>query len=278
MTVAKTVRSNWLYAPLILVIVVYTLLYLFPLIWMLLSSFKSLHELFKFPPSFLPEKFTPQNYVEAWLKGKWPQYFRNTFVVGVAVATGRILVAGLAGFGFSRDFKGSKFLFMLVLGTMMIPSETTLISNYVIIHRLRWLDTYLALIVPALTSAFSIFLFRQFFKTVPQSLEDAATVDGCVEYDYYLRIAFPIAKAVTIIIWLLALIDEWNSYLWPLIVLNKDEMRVLQIGLFFFEDDAGPQQNLIMAACTFITLPIVIIFLIFQRRLISGVVTSGIKG
>ncbi len=278
MRVGKTLRSNWAYGLLILVIVLYTLLYLFPLVWMILSSFKTLHELFEYPPRFLPKKLFLQNYAEAWAKGKWPQYFRNTFVVGVAVATGRILVAGLAGFGFSRDFKGSKFLFMLVLGTMMIPGETTLISNYVIIHRLHWLDTYLALIVPALTSAFSIFLYRQFFKTVPQSLEDAAAVDGCVEYDYYFRIAFPIARAVTVIIWLLALIDEWNNYLWPLIVLNKDEMRVLQIGLFFFEDDAGPQQNLIMAACTFITAPVVVIFIIFQRQLMSGVVTSGIKG
>jgi multiple sugar transport system permease protein len=278
MKLVSTLRSRPLFILLVAVIVLYTVLYLFPLLWMVLSSFKTRHELYQYPPTFLPENWSLSNYTEAWSKAPWPAYFRNTAIIGLAVATGKIFIAGFAGFGFSKAFRGDKLLFMLVLGTMMIPSETTLISNYVIMHKLHWLDTYLPLIVPALTSAFSIFLYRQFYKTVPQALEDAAAVDGCVEWDYYFRIAFPVGRAVTVIVWLLAIIDEWNSYLWPLLVISKDNMRVLQTALFFFQDDAGPQQNLIMAACTFVSVPIVILFFIFQRQLMSGVVTSGIKG
>jgi len=164
-----------------------------------------------------------------------------------------------------------------MLGTMMIPEETTLIAKYIIIKNLGWINTYYALIVPMIASAFSIFLFRQFYLTLPQELQDAAAIDGCTNFRYMISIGIPLSKSVSITIGLLAFIDEWNSTLWPLIVINNDKLRLVQIALKAFSDDRGTTWNQLMAACCFVTIPVLILFIILQKQFIESVASTGIK-
>lgn len=140
------------------------------------------------------------------------------------------------------------------------------------------INTYLALIVPGMVGAFSIFMFRQYFLTVPKELQDAAAVDGCGHFRYMLSIGLPLSKSVALTVGLLSFIDEWNSTLWPLIVINNDKMRLMQIALKAFSDDRGTTWNQLMAGCCFVTLPVLILFMFVQRQFIEGVATSGIKG
>ncbi len=256
----------------------FVLLYDLPVLWMFLTGFKDNTEIYKFPPTLLPSRFSFGNYAETWRATAWPRYMANTLFVAGAIPVLKILLSAFAGYALTFEFKGAKLIFLAILGTMMIPEETTLVAKYLVVAGLGWINTYWALIVPGMVGAFAVFMFRQFFLTLPSDLRDAAAIDGCGQFRYMISIGLPLAKSTALTVGLLSFLDEWNSTLWPLIVINNDKMRLVQIALKAFSDDRGTTWNQLMAGCTFASLPVIILFLFVQRQFIEGVASSGIKG
>ncbi|HEC61708.1 MAG TPA: carbohydrate ABC transporter permease [bacterium] len=207
-----------------------------PIFWMLSTSLKAKKEIFPSKPNF-------EAYVYVWNLVPFARYLFNSFFVATSVGVSRVILASMAAFAFAKiSFKGSKQLFYVFLGTMMIPFEVIVILNYIIVKTLGWLDTYAALIVPFSISAFSIFLLRQFFLGIPRDLDDAAEIDGAGKLRYLFTIVYPLAKPALLTVGLYSYLESWNSFLWPLIVTNKDIMRVVQIGLAALGDKHIPIQ------------------------------------
>jgi len=260
-----------------LVLVALVVMTNYPFIWMITTSLKSRSEVFVFPPTLLPEAMIWNNYSEAWNMSDWPRYFTNTLVTTIIPTIGQMLFGSLAAYAFTRKFKGSKLLFTLFLGTMMIPSQATLVPNYVILRNLGWINTFKGLTVPFISSSFAVFLLRQYFLTIPKDYEDAAVIDGCGPFHFLFRILIPLSKPALVTVALFAIMERWNDFIWALIMTTKDNMRTVQVGMAVFQSEAGTEWTLMMAAATFISLPVIIFFLFVQDKFIEGVMTTGIK-
>lgn len=255
----------------------------FPFIWMLSTSGKDIKEVFKLPPEIIPEVFHWENYAEVWQSANFPRYFMNSLIISLLVTGGQIVTSSLAAFAFARmEFKGRNILFMLVLGTMMIPSEILLIPNYVVISRLGWIDTYQAMIVPYLAGALGIFMLRQHFMTFPMDLEDAARMDGCGRFRFLVQILLPNSKPSIAAFSTFTFINTWNSYIWPLLVTRRETMRTIQVGLAAFKDaqSSGANTNwaLLMAASTIAVIPVLVFYTFAQKWFTEGFMTSGMGG
>ncbi len=219
-----------------------------------------------------------QNYVDAWNAAPFARYYFNTVFVATVTTILNIIVGVMAAFAFSKlHFKGRNFLFMLFLATMMIPGEVLLVPNFITIVKFGWFNTYYALIVPWIASAFVIFLMRQNFMSVPDELFDAAKIDGASKWRFLWTILVPLSRPVIITGALLNFVGSWNAFLWVLIVTNTPSMRTLPVGLQNFSSNAGTMYNQLMAASTFSMLPIVILFLFAQKYFIQGIARSGLK-
>ncbi len=223
--------------------------------------------------AFLP------NYEAAWNSFPFALYFRNSVFVAVCVVGGVLVTSALAGYAFARmEFFGRDVIFVLFLSTMMIPFEVIMIPNYVIVNNLGWYNDWPALIVPFVVNVFSVFLFRQFFMTIPKDLHDAALIDGCGHIRFLTQIILPLSKPAVITVLLLNFLWSWNSLLWPILVTKDDEHRPIQAGLSVFKTEAGTEINLLMAGAMLTILPIIILYLVAQRYFIEGIATSGLKG
>ncbi len=254
------------------------LLAAFPFFWMTSTSLKSKEETTAVPPTVLPDRYRFENFTEAWGKAPFARYFFNTTVVALAVTASVIVTSLLAGYAFAiMEFRGKKLLFVLYISTMMIPFEVVLVPNFATINALGWRDTYLALIVPWMAGAFSVFLIRQALMSMPRDFRDAALVDGCGDLRYLWYVAAPMVKPVLITAGLLAFLGSWNAFLWPLVVTDSERMRVIQFGLQIFLREESTDYNLLMAASTFTILPIVVLYLVAQRYFIEGVSGTGLK-
>ncbi len=219
-----------------------------------------------------------QNYVDAWNAAPFARYYFNTVFVATVTTILNIIVGVMAAFAFSKlHFKGRNFLFMLFLATMMIPGEVLLVPNFITIVKFGWFNTYYALIVPWIASAFVIFLMRQNFMSIPDELFDAAKIDGASKWRFLWTILVPLSRPVIITGALLNFVGSWNAFLWVLIVTNTPSMRTLPVGLQNFSSNAGTMYNQLMAASTFSMLPIVILFLFAQKYFIQGIARSGLK-
>lgn len=250
----------------------------YPLIWMLFTSLKSRTEVFLVPPTLFPAKAVWSNYAVAWSLADWPRYFINTLIVAAIPTLGQMFFGALAAYAFTRRFRGSKAVFLLFLGTMMIPSQATLVPNYVILKQLKWINTYQGLTVPFISSAFAVFMLRQYFLTIPKDYEDAAVMDGSGAFYFLFRILVPLSKPALVTVALFAFMERWNDFIWALIMTTKDNMRTVQVGMSVFQSESGTEWSLMMAAAAFISIPVVVFFLFVQRRFIEGVMVSGIKG
>jgi multiple sugar transport system permease protein len=256
-----------------------------PLVWMVATSLKSFEELYVWPPRLLPATPLWANYVYAWTFVPFDRFFVNSTAVAVTVTLGELATSSLAGYVFARmRFPGRDRLFFLYLATLMIPGQVLIVPLYVLIRQIGWLDTYAALIVPWLASAYGTFLVRQYMLTLPRELEDAARVDGANHWVIYSRVVLPLCGPVLATLAVLTFLAHWNSFLWPLIMTNRETMRTVPIGLAYFT--AAPEQSrmrfgqwqLYMAAATFSMLPTLTVFLAAQRYFVRGVVMSGLKG
>lgn len=252
---------------------------LLPFIWMISSSLKSSSEIVRIPPSLFPENLQFINYAKAWAAAPFGRYLINTVIITLFTTIGVLITTVLSAFAFSRlNFPGKKLVFSLFLATLMIPGEMLIITNFITITKLKWIDTYQAMIVPWLSNVFYIYLLTQFFMQMPETLYLAAKVDKCSDFKYMMKIMVPMNKSPITTIAILNIISSWNSFLWPLLVTNSDEMRVLSNGLIRFQTEAGSSYELIMAASCILVMPIIIIYLFLRKYVIEGVAQSGIKG
>ena len=218
------------------------------------------------------------NYVEAWSRVAFGRYFLNTILVTGLTVAGVLVTSCLAAYAFATmEFRGRGAMFVLFLSTMMVPQPVYLAPSYVILARLGWIDTYLALIVPWTANVFSIFLLRQHFRTLPKSLFEAATLDGCSRLGYLWRVVLPLSRSVIATVILFNVIGSWNSFMWPLVVTHSEELRVLQVGLSYFNQEQSSNYQLLMAASTFCILPLLVVFVLAQKQIVASYSRSGIK-
>jgi len=275
-----------------LVLIVVGLAVAYPFYFMLTTAFKDFSEATQNPPTFFPQTWHPENYVEVWSKQPWARYFANTVFVAGTTVFGEIVIAVLAAYAFAQmNFRGKNILFALFLATYMMPGEATLIPNFVMmskappgvnpffpIPRLNLYDTYAAQILPFLASAFSVFLLRQQFLAIPKELHDAAKIDGAGHVRFLWSIALPISIPALVTVAILSFYASWNAFQWPFIVTSTPEIRPIQVALNAFSAEAGANYHLLMAAASFVVAPIVLLYLVGQRFLVQGVARTGIRG
>ena len=250
----------------------------FPDVWMILSSFREGSDVF-IKGSWLPEVWRFANYPEAMQMAPFDRFFLNSLLTSLLTVGAHLITCPLAAFAFAKmEFKSKKFLFSIFLCTMMIPSESTIISNYLTLSALKLTDTYFAIIAPSLTSMFGIFLLRQFFKTIPDALLEAARIDGAGTLQVFWWIVLPLAKSALTTIVIFAFINSWNAYLWPLLVTTRTTMRTVQTGLrYMINPDLGSEWPKIMAASTVIIMPVLLLFVCLQKYFVQGITKVGIK-
>ena len=251
----------------------------FPFVWMINASLMTAGEIQLRPPVWLPAEPQFNNYAE--LPQKIPiarLYFNSLFTSGLIVA-GVLLSSSLAGFAFAKyQFPGREALFYLILATMMIPFFVTLIPVFFIVRQLGWIDTYQGLVVPGLTSAYGIFLMRQFMVTVPDELIDAARIDGASELRIWWRIVVPLVKPALATLGTFSFIGAWNSFLWPLLVINSRDLMTLPLGINSMKSLYADNTNLLMAGTAVSVLPMLLVFIVLQRYFIQGIALTGLKG
>ena len=270
------IAANILKYAVLLIGAFFTLL---PFLWMISSSFKTPAEIIKIPPVLVPAELQWQNYVEAWTAAPFGRYLINTIIITVFTTVGVLITSVLSAFAFSRlRFPGKDLVFSLFMATLMIPGEMLIITNFLTITKLHWIDTYQAMIVPWVSNVFYIYLLTQFFLQVPDALYLAAKVDKCSDLKFMLKIMVPMNKSAITTIAILNIIGSWNSFLWPLLVTNSQEMRVLSNGLIRFQTEAGTDYELIMAASCILVVPIILVFLFLRKYVLEGVAFNGVKG
>jgi len=249
----------------------------FPFVWMILSAFKPLKEIFRF--GFWPKVWTLANFSDVLLKTQFPRWFFNSLVVAGISTVSVLFFASLVGYTLTRlRFPGRNIIFLLILSTLMIPTEMLVIPWYVMSTEYGWVNTYWGIAFPGLIPAFGVFLMRQFFESLPRDLFDAGRVDGVSEFGLFWRVGLPLVGPGLAALGIFNFVGNWNAYLWPLIVAKSPSMRTIPVGVAFFSGEAGTEWNLIMAAAALAVIPVLLVFFIFQRQIIEGVVLTGVKG
>lgn len=273
-----------------ILVTVGTIASMLPFFWTVVSSGKNINELYRYPPTFWPE--VPQfvaNYQEIWRVVPFGRWLLNTVYVTVLALLGTIISASIVAYGFARfRFPGRDIFFFVTLGTMMLPSEVTLIPTYLLFKNFKWIDTYYPLIVPAWFGggAFNIFLMRQFMLSIPFDLDEAAKIDGASSWRILWQIIVPLCKPAMATMATLGFIANWNNFLGPLIFLNTEAKYTVAVGLRYLQSTfaggsavvARPQDHLLMGAALMVALPCLVLFFVGQKYFVQGIVTTGIKG
>ncbi|GAA0387170.1 carbohydrate ABC transporter permease [Paenibacillus motobuensis] len=259
-----------------------TVLIFFPIYWLLISSFKTQAEMRLAVPTLWPKSFHWSNYAEAFRVIPYARFFMNTLVMSVGIVILQLNVALMAAFAFAKGrFWGKEVLFFLVLAALIVPDQVTFVPVYVMMSKVHWLDTFWALIVPSGASAYGIFLLRQAFKSLNNDVLEAARVDGAGRFTILYRILLPMAKPTVVTLGVLTFISSWNSYFWPLIMTNTNNMRVLSVGIAMLRDSiAGDEAmyfHIIMAASVMAIIPIVLVFTVMQKHIVSAMANSTFK-
>ena len=255
------------------------LVILCPILYALDISFLPLSQIFGKPLKLIPHEPDLSYYVTAFQRAPLFRYLVNTVIIAVCITVGQVFLACITAFAFAYfDFKGKNVLFMAILATMMIPGEATIISNYLTVSRFGWLDSYQVLIVPYLTSAMGIFLFRQFYKSFPISLYESARIDGCTNLRFIFRILLPLTKSAIGAMAVYTFINAWNMYMWPLLVTGSNEMRTVQIGISMLNNEDAQSITLMIAGVVLVIIPSIAIFIAGQKQLIRGMFSGAVKG
>jgi ABC-type glycerol-3-phosphate transport system permease component len=269
-----------------LVIIAGGLIVMIPFFWMISTSLKHEWEAFQIPPRWIPDEFVWSNYWRAVFQYfNFARYAANTLIITLGVLLGRLISASMVAFGFARiRFIGRDVLFMLVLSTLMVPHQVTIIPLYILFKEVEWLNTFLPLIVPAWAGggAFFIFLLRQFIMTINPELDDAARIDGCGWLGLYWRIILPLIKPALASVAIFSFLGTWNDFFNPLIFLRSNDLFTLAIGLHFYTSAASaatrPETTVVMAGATIVMVPPLLLFFLAQSYFIQGVVFTGSKG
>lgn len=252
---------------------------IFPFLWMVLTSFKTQTEAVAVPPIIFPSSFKAENYVELFKIVPFAKMYMNTIMSAVVTVAGQLLFCSMAAYAFARlKFPGRDAIFMVLLAVLMVPGSFFILPQYLIIQNLGLLNTFPALFLPNLFSAFGTFLLRQFFMSLPKELEEAALLDGCNRFMIYFKIMLPLVKSGLVALGILTLRFAWNDLMWPMIVNTQPEKMTLSAGLAFMNGQYVTNYPVMMAGAVMAVLPLLIVFAIFQKQFIEGVAMSGIKG
>jgi multiple sugar transport system permease protein len=249
-----------------------------PVVFMISTSLKTPDEVFEFPPSLLPDVAQWQNYVKLFENLPIPRYMYNTFVVSGAAVVFNVIFDSMAAFAFARlRFPGRNVLFVLLISSLIIPFQITMIPTFLIVKELGWIDTYAGLIAPTAGGAFGIILLRQFLISFPQSLEDSARIDGAGYTRMYVSIVMPLARPALATLAVLTFMFTWDDFLWPLIITNSDQMRTLQLGLQMLRGEHTMNWEILMAGSVTALIPVFLLFMAAQRFFIEGITLSGTR-
>ncbi|MFL5331823.1 MAG: carbohydrate ABC transporter permease [Geminicoccaceae bacterium] len=251
---------------------------LLPLVWMLVVSLETDAQSHRYPPVLFPKSFQLHNYSDAWSAVPFAHFFLNSAVYSLATVAGNLLFCSLAAYAFARmRFFGSNVLFVVFLATLMVPFQVLLIPTFLIVKHLGMVDSVGGLIVPNLCNAFGIFLLRQFFRTLPVELEEAARIDGTSRLGILFKIVLPLSLPALATLAIIQFMWSWNDFLWPLIIINSDTHAPLQLGLSMFQGSHSTHWNLLMAATLMSQLPMLLVFLIAQRWFVQSIAFTGLK-
>lgn len=252
---------------------------LLPFIWMLSTSLKTPPQIFTYPPVWIPDPIAWQNYRETVSVMPFGRFYLNSLIVASSITILQLLTSSLAAFAFARlRFRGSNALFLLYLATLMIPFQVTMLPNFILMSWLRWFDTYQALILPPAFSAFSTFLLRQYFLGLPLDLDEAARIDGASSFRIWWQIVLPLSGPVLAALTIFVFLNNWNDFLWPLVITDSIEMRTLPVGLSILQGQYSVRWNLLMAGSVIAMLPVLIVYTLGQKWFIQGFTMSGLGG
>jgi multiple sugar transport system permease protein len=250
-----------------------------PLLWMVAGSLKTQGEVLANPPSLLPSEFQWGNYSRVFEQVPFGRYLLNSLLVATVVTVVALLFHSMAAYSLARlRFPGRQAIFMAILSTLMVPFTVIVIPLFVIVDWLGWVDTYQGLIIPMIPHAFGIFLLRQFYLSLPRELEEAAIVDGASLVRVYWHIVLPLSRPILAALGIFFFLANWNNFLWPLVVTQSQDLWVVQLGIQQFTGQYGNQYQLIMAASTIAALPTLLMFFVFQKRLVEGIKLTGLMG
>ena len=279
-------------AILYVVLAVISVAMITPFVWMVLTSLKTQPEIGAAHQALLPRHWVFHNYVDAFHAAPFLTYARNSLIIATSHTLINVVLASMAGYALARlRFRGSQLIFYSFVAALMIPTYTKILPEFLIVRFMPlaggnnilgqggtgWLDSWWALIIPGAVTPFSVFLFRQFYLDLPTELEEAARLDGMSEFGIYARIMTPLVKPAVATVALLTFESSWNNFLWPLLVTQRDNLRVIQVGLTVFQTENNTQWAFLMAGTTLATLPMVLLFLVGQRYFVQGFATVGIK-
>jgi len=269
---------RWLPSPLHALLLPLSLLMVTPLLWMLMTSIQTPNEARRFPP-VLPSGIHWQNYTDALHAAPFGRFFLNTALVTGASVIGNLLLCSLAGYAFARlRFFGRDVVFVVILATLMVPFQVVMIPTFLIMKELGLIDSLGALILPNLVTPFGIFLMRQFFRTLPIDLEEAARIDGCSRLGTLFRVVLPLSGPAIATLAVITFLYSWNDFLWPLIVIQSDSHMTLQLGLSTFQGAHATNWTLLMAGNVMAVLPMLVAFLLAQRQFVNSIAAVGVKG
>lgn len=255
------------------------LVLLFPILYAISVSFMKPEQILRVPPSFFPQEVTLENYKEVLRISPIFRYMLNSFIIAVSASIARIVMASMAAFAFSFfRFRGKKILFMLCLGTIMIPGDVVLVTNYRTVSSMGLVNTYLGMMIIFMVNAMNIFMLRQNFLTFSLSLREAAYIDGCGNFRFFCRILVPTSMPTLATVFISSFISIWNTYLWPMVVTSKAEMQTVQVGITRLNSADGMVFGPIMAGAVLVMIPTIAIFLIFRKKIVSGIMGGSVKG
>lgn len=251
-----------------------------PFLWMALGSLKTEGELLRLPPTWIPEAPTLDNYRRLFDQLNFPRYFSNTALIALLITLSNLLFDAMGGYALAKlRFSGQRVLFLFILGTMMIPGSVTLIPAFILISKLRLVNSFAGVILPGIVSSFGIFLMRQYMLGIPDELLDAGRIDGASEWYLFWRIALPLSRPALATLAILTFLGSWNEFLWPLIVLNDSDKYTLQLALATFAiGEHSTDYGMLMAGSLVIILPILVVFIAMQRHFTQGIALTGLKG
>jgi len=271
-------RDSAIYWIGVLLVVAWGIVQLVPILWMISTSLKPLRDVFALPVEWIPRPPQWGNYPAAWSQFPFARYFLNSFIVSASVTVLNVFLAGLAGYSLAKyRYFGQRALFIAILSTLMLPIEVVMVPTFLIAKTLGWLNSYQGLIIPVVADAFGIFLMRQFMLGLPDSLVEAARIDGAGELGTYFRIVVPLIWPAVLTLAIFTWRETWDAFVWPFIIISSDTLRTVPIGLQRFQEQYVTTYNSVMAISTIAMIPMVLLFFFFQRAFIRGIALSGLK-
>ena len=261
------------------VLIVLAIGFLFPIFWVMVSSFKPAGELFTWPPALWPQNPTLDNYTGALARGNFVSYFRNTTFATIVATLLTVIINVMSGYVFAKyKFRFQGILFAMVLATLMVPLEVIMIPIFRVIVATNLFNSLWGLIIPAAASPTAVFLVRQYYKSIPDEFMEAARIDGASEFGIFLRVMLPIAKPIIAVLCIISFMWRWNDFLWPMLVIQSRNLYTIQLALASYSGEFNVDWNSLLAMSSISMIPVIIVFIILQKHIIGGIITGGVKG